>query len=95
MRAYIHYYGSDLPAEADKVMCAAAFLTRDALISLEPFQRDYPEKGYNECDPNTRDIFSSYATFEKKPKAAFRDADEERTAVPSPTYRANRPITQA
>lgn len=80
MRAYIVYYGSDLPEEADKVMCAAAFLTGDALIWFEPFQRDYLEKGPNDCDPDTKDIFSSYATYEKKLKAAFGDPDEERTA---------------
>lgn len=44
MRAYIVFYGSDLPEEADKVMCAAAFLTGDALIWFEPFQRDYAAK---------------------------------------------------
>jgi len=80
MRAYIVYYAGDLLEEADKVMCAAAFLTGDALIWFEPFQRDYLEKGPNDCDPDTKDIFSSYATFEKKLKAAFGDADEERTA---------------
>lgn len=80
MRAYIAFYANDLPTEADKVICVAAFLTGDALIWFEPFQRDYLEKRHNSCDPDTKDIFSSYATFEKKLKAAFRDPDEERTA---------------
>jgi hypothetical protein len=79
MRAYIVFYGSDLPEEADKVICAAAFLTRDTLIWFEPFQRNYLKKGPNDYDPETKDIFSSYPTFEKKLKAAFRDPDEERT----------------
>jgi len=61
-------------------MCAAAFLTGDALIWLEPFQRDYLEKGPDGCDPDTKDISSSCVTFEKKLKAAFGDPDEERTA---------------
>ncbi len=80
MRAYILYYANDLPEEADKVICVAAFLTGDALIWFEPFQRDYLEKGPNDCDPNTKDIFSSYVTFEKKLKTAFGDPDEEHTA---------------
>lgn len=80
MRAYIVFYGSDLPEEADKVICVVAFLTGDTLIWFESFQRDYLEKGPIDCDPHTKDIFSSYATFEKKLKAAFRDPDEERTA---------------
>jgi hypothetical protein len=79
MRAYLTFHSRDMPMEADKVMCAAAFLRGNAHDWFEPIQRDYLTHAAAKQEVETTKIFGSYNKFEKKIKGAFGDPDEERT----------------
>ncbi len=80
-KAYLAFYAANLPADADKVLCTAAFLRGNALAWFEPMQRDYVDHldKPDDRDAEPTKVFSSYAYYESKIKGVFGDPDKERT----------------
>lgn len=79
-RAYFQHYPDSFKEEIDKIMFAGYRLDGDAMSWYEPLLRDHLEHIETARDQETKDLFTTFANFEKTLKDMFGDPEEDRTA---------------
>jgi hypothetical protein len=77
---YIGFNLDKFKSEVDKVMWAVSFLRGAAFDWIEVFLNDFMDSKELEREPETVDIFSSYAKYKKRITRIFRDIDALKTA---------------
>ena len=78
---YHHFNNDKFPYTSSQSLWASSYLRGEAGRWMEPFLRDYFEKGsFKNCMYATREILGSWKGFKKEIRRMFGDIDEKKTA---------------